>query len=344
MELPTFIYIFRSGYISEVILQLTIQDPTKEELAKILKNNTKKFKPSFEPILGYHYKEIERYSLEEQIKYFESLDKLGIVSSRPVESIVKCKRCNFHSFDIRLVCTSCRSFNIVYGTVIEHDLCGNVDFDNKYIALDGTLVCAKCNKKLKAIGVDYSKPGYFYECLECKSLLPDIDRHYICLKCGESSTEDELDLLQLHTFTVNYEKLAELLNHPCRTISFVEQLDKVGIKSTSSGSILGASQTRHTFDLVVYNEKNAPTLVMDVIEPDQSDQNKEENHLLSFIAKCTDANISSKVILAIPNLKRNLKSLINLNGGIVIESLTKDDAISEVVATVCQLLGVEKIN
>jgi hypothetical protein len=223
-------------------------------------------------------------------------------------------------------------------------LCGNVDFDNKYNELDGTLVCTKCNKKLKAIGVDYSKPGYFYKCLESKSLLPDIERDYICLKCGESSIEYELDLLQLHAFTINREKLAEVLNHPSRTQSLVEQLNKVGIKSTLSGSIVGVSQIRHTFDLVVYNEKNAPTLVMDVIEPDQSDQNKEENHLLSFIAKCIDANISSKVILAIPNLKRNLKSLINLNGGIVIESLTKDDAISEVVATVSQLLGVEKIN
>jgi hypothetical protein len=338
---------------------MMLENPTKQELAKILKKNLKRFKASFEPVLGFHYKEIERYSLEEQIQFFEALDKLGITNCRPTESIFKCKFCNFHSFSIRLVCRSCKSSNIIYGTVIEHDLCGNVDFDNKYIASDGTLVCTKCNKKLKAVGVDYSKPGYFYECLECKSLLPDIDKHHICLKCGEASTEDQLDLLQLHTYIINYEKLAELLNDPNLMLSVVEELERVGIKSAISDSIAGVSQIQHTFDLVVYNERNVPLLVMDIIEPDQrvemknvpildsiqSDYKREETHVLSFIAKCIDANISNRVIVAIPSLKSNLKSLTNLNGIIVIESKTKADAVLEIIRMISHLSKeVEKIN
>jgi hypothetical protein len=325
--------------------------PTKQELATILKKDLKRFKPSFEPVLGFHYKEIERYSLEEQIQFLESLDKLGVVSCRPTETILKCKYCNFHSLSIRLVCTSCRSSNIIYGTLIEHDLCANVDFDNNYITSDGTLVCTKCDKKLKAVGVDYSKPGYFYKCLECKSLLPDIDKHYTCLKCGEASAADELDLLQLHTFTVNSEKLVELLNDPNRMLSIVEELDRVGIKSIFSDSVVGVSQIRHTFDLVVYNKKNVPILVMDIIEPDQrmemknapildsiqSDHRREEASVLSFIAKSIDVNISNKVIIAIPSLKKNLKSLTNLNGIIVVESQTKSDAVFEIVRIISQL-------
>jgi hypothetical protein len=190
-------------------------------------------------------------------------------------------------------------------------------------------------------------------------LLPDIDKHHICLKCGEASTEDQLDLLQLHTYIINYEKLAELLNDPNLMLSVVEELERVGIKSTISDSIVGVSQIQHTFDLVVYNKKNVPMLVMDIIEPDQrmemknvlildsiqSDYKKEETHVLSFIAKCIDANISNRVIVAIPSLKSNLKSLTNLNGIIVIESKTKDDAVLEIVRMISQLSKeIEKID
>ena len=163
----------------------------------MLKKNIKKFKPSFEPVLGFHYKEIEEYlSLEEQIQFLESLEKIGILSSKPTESMFTCNFCKFHSFALKLMCTLCRSSNVVFGTIIQHDVCGHVDLDYKYKGSDGKMVCGKCNKSLKALGVDHSKQGDFYKCAECKAVLPDIEKQYMCLKCGESSTENELDLMK----------------------------------------------------------------------------------------------------------------------------------------------------
>ena len=132
----------------------------------------------------------------------------------------------------------------------------------------------------------------------------------------------------------------------------MEELSNVGIKSGISDSVVGMSQIHHTFDLVVYDSKNMPKLIMDVIESSQqnvmknaigtintprSENDKQEMLVLSFIAKCIDTNISNKIILAIPRLKKNLKPLINYNGIILIESLTNDDAIIEAAHSIAQI-------
>jgi hypothetical protein len=321
----------------------------------MLNKNIRKFKPSFEPVIGFHYKEIEEYlSLEEQIQFLESLEKIGILSSKPTESMFTCNFCKFHSFALKLMCTLCRSSNVVFGTIIQHDVCGHVDLDYKYIGSDGKLVCGKCNKSLKALGVDHSKQGDFFKCAECKAVLPNIEKLYMCLKCGESSTENELDLMKLRTFTVNPEILAAHLNKNNGNpfISIVDELSNVGLKSAFSDSVVGISQIRHTFDIVVYDSKNMPILTMDIIESSQqhemknatetvstprSENDKQEELVLSFIAKCIDTNIPNKVILAIPPLKKNLKPLINHNGIKLIESLTHDEAIIEAAHTIAQI-------
>jgi hypothetical protein len=175
----------------------------------------------------------------------------------------------------------------------------------------------------------------------------------MCLKCGESSTENELELIQLPTFTVSTPKLLGQLNKNNNPIiSIAEELGKIGIRSSYSDTIVGMSQIRHTFDLVVYNSKNIPILAMDIIETSQniemrnamglvsaiqSDNKSAKTLVLSFIAKSIDTNISNKIILAIPDLNKSLKPLINFNGINLIESQTKDDAVFEVVHTISQI-------
>jgi hypothetical protein len=200
---------------------------------------------------------------------------------------------------------------------------------------EGILQCEKCNKKLKAIGLDYSRLGFFYKCLECKAMLPNIDQQFICLQCGKSSNQDELQILELYSYTINLQKLDELLHYDNFLLSIVDELDRIGIKSELLGSIVGTSKIRHNFALVAFNEKNIPILVVDTIEPDNN--NVQEMFVLSFIAKCLDAKISNKILLAIPRLNENLRELINLNRIIVVEANKKDDAILELTQTIAEI-------
>jgi hypothetical protein len=40
------------------------------------------------------------------------------------------------------------------GSAIAHQPCGNIEFYDKYVVGDETLLCSKCDKKLKAMRVD----------------------------------------------------------------------------------------------------------------------------------------------------------------------------------------------
>jgi hypothetical protein len=302
-----------------------------------------KLDPSFVPTLGFSYPVIGHYisSLEEQISSLESCMKLGIFNKKSSISLLKCNSCNSLDFYNKFVCTLCKSSNIIRGITIGHDSCGNVDFDYKYMTLDGTLVCEKCNKKLKAIGVDYSKIGYFYKCLECSALLPDMDQHYLCLKCGttSSSSEDKLQILHLYSYTVDLQKVAEKLNEDNFMISVVGELDKLGIKSTLTEVIYGISGLQHNFTLVTYDMKDLPFVIVDELESQENNNTKREAEIfvLSFITKCLDVKVPNKILLAIPSLKENLKELLRMNGIVLVEAETKDEAALDLAQIITEI-------
>jgi hypothetical protein len=302
----------------------------------IIKNkHITKLEPSFEPGFGFTYQVIQNYSLEEQILFCESCTKSGLFNSKPSITLLSCPYCNSLYFCTKMTCSLCKSSNIVRGMAIEHDTCGNIDFDYKYVKSEGTLICEKCNKRLKAIGVDYSKIGYFYKCLECKAMLSNIDQQYVCLKCARSSAQGEVKILQLFTYTIELQKLSEKLNADNFMLSVPEELDRIGIRSKQSETVIGKSRMKHTFSLVVYDDKNLPFAVVDTIQLGDEfayrgeGRKEQETFVLSFIAKCSDAQISNKILIALPYLKETLRELININQIVLIESKNTKNAASE---------------
>ena len=291
-----------------------------------------KLEPLFHPGRGFYYPDIELTTLEEQTRFLESFDRTGIVASTPYISIMQCPFCSSHRFCSTFACKLCRSPNILRGSAIAHDPCGNIDLSDRYRTEDGTLVCHKCNRNLKAIGVDYSLLDPIYHCLNCKSLLSDIGQFYKCLDCGKSSTLEETSILLLNQYIVDVEKLSSIVNVDKSMLSVVKELEKVGIKAVHHGAVMGASRIPHIFSLVAYAEKvEQPFLVADIIE---ADHRTDEMRLLSFIGKCVDSRIENKIVVAIPNLKEDLRELIKTNGIMLVESRTIEDITCELVKAI----------
>jgi hypothetical protein len=311
---------------------------TKYEIVRILKKlknkNISKLEPSFHPSRGIQYNEMDGESLEEQINFLETLEKMDVVIGKVSKSVEKCKFCNSYRFYINLACTLCKSAQIVQGATIKHDSCGNIDFDYKYIREDNSLKCEKCNKSLRAIGIDHSKLGYFYKCLECKSILPNINTRYLCVNCGNNHGHDELSIQYLKTYSVDFNKLSDIINAKAYLLSVVEELDRVGIKSELSASIIGKSGMLHVFELIIYDELKRPFIALCTLE---SDNMIEDILVLSFIAKSSDADIPNKILLSIPKVKESLKALANINGIIVIESETMEEATLDLVNAITEV-------
>jgi hypothetical protein len=291
-----------------------------------------RLEPSFHSGRGFFYPDVELATLEEQTRFLESVETTGIATCTPSISIMQCSFCSSHRFCSIFTCKLCRSPNILRGSAIVHEPCGNIDFYHKYATADGTLVCQKCNKNLKAIGVDYSRLDHIYHCLGCKSMLSDIDQLYKCLDCGKSSTLEESRILLLNEYVFDIDKLTNAVNVDKSMLSIIKEFNKIRIKAVPHGSVMGASRLPHIFSLVAYAEKaEQPFLVADIIE---TDHRTDEMRILSFIGKCVDSRIENKIIVAIPNLGKDLRELINTNGITLVELRAKEDITFELVKAV----------
>ncbi|HEX5978684.1 MAG TPA: hypothetical protein VFY68_15490 [Nitrososphaeraceae archaeon] len=291
-----------------------------------------RLKPSFHQGRGFLYSDIQLTTLEEQTTFLEVLERTETVTHDPSISIMQCPFCSSHRFCSTFTCKLCKSPNILRGSAIVHEPCGNIDFYYKYASDDGKLVCQKCNKTLKAIGIDYSRLDHIYNCLGCKSMVSDIDQLYKCLDCGKSSTLEESRILLLNEYVFDIDKLTKLVDIDKSVLSIIKQLDKLGIKAVPHGAVTGASRIPHIFSLVAYAEKaEQPFLVADIIE---TNHRTDETRILSFIGKCVDSRIGNKIIIAIPNLEKDLRELINSNGITLIELRAMEHMTFELVKAV----------
>ena len=295
-----------------------------------------RLEPSFHPGRGFFYPDLELATLEEQTSFLESFGKMDLVTRNPSVSIMQCPYCSSHTFCSTFVCKLCRSPNILRGSAISHEPCGNIDFYDKYVTDGGTLLCPKCNKNLRAIGIDYSKLDLIYNCLNCKAMLSDVVQSYKCLHCGKSSTLEESRTLLLNEYIFDVDKLSNILNIDKSMLSVIKELDKLGIKAVYHGAVTGASRMSHIFSLVVYAEKvELPFLVADIIE---TDHKTDEMRLLSFIGKCVDARIENKVVVALSNLEEEgLRELIIANGIMLVESRSREDITFDLVRAIEQI-------
>src|SRR5690242_15141310 len=127
----------------------------KFNLLKILKeiknNNSIVLEPSFVNGIGLQYKEIDTIpSYDEQKEFLKNLEDMGVVESKTGNPIIICPNCKKYIFSLRFICSYCKSLDIKSGQAIEHDICHNIDFEDKYQTSEGLLKCNKCNKLLKA--------------------------------------------------------------------------------------------------------------------------------------------------------------------------------------------------
>jgi hypothetical protein len=166
-------------------------------------------------------------------------------------------------------------------------------------------------------------------------MVSDIDQLYKCLDCGKSSTLEESRISVLNEYVFDIDKVTKIVNIDKPMLSIIEELDKIGIKAVPYGRVIGASRIPHMFSLLAYAEKaEQPFLVADVIE---TDHRTDEMRILSFIGKCVDSGIENKIVVAIPNLEKGLRELINTHRITLIELSAIEDMTSEFVKAVEQI-------
>jgi len=319
----------------------TITDYISSLVAMLREKQITRLEPVFRPKSGFIYTGFENRSFDNQLKDLASLEREGLVVTVNSLTALRCPDCNSYALSCKLACQACGSGNLQKGSVIEHIPCGNVDFDEKYQSDSIKLVCKKCNRRLNAIGVDYSRPGYFYRCMSCKTLLPSVSELYLCLGCGRQSHHAELTILRLPIYVVNPDKLSGFSGGSQGFVNeLVKSLASAGIKVQTDTSLKGASQVLQKFSAVIYGTNDIPVLLCD--RADQS--SSPETAILALFAKSIDVGIKEMALLSSGELEGKPASLAAAYGIKIIAINIKDpkSSVTEAMDEIRQIFNKQK--
>lgn len=294
------------------------------KIAEIRENKISRYEPLIKPEGGLTYTGFSDHDFARQLDILKTLQVLGIVKEEPFDYIRKCSRCDHHGMVVKVACPACGSTNTDQGKVIEHLPCGNIDLESKFQTAEGGLACSKCKKKLKAIGVDYVKPGSYCSCLSCKTLSPEGRMQFICLNCGSSLAKEEMKLEPLAAYSVDQEAVAKYLDKTGFQfhLSIVDALRSRGINAAPRAAVTGSSEVQHTFDIVGYmGDEPEPAVAVEI---EKSSEPVDPESLLNFLARCLDARVARKVFIGVPGFSDEARKLAGAHGIEIIESSGSD--------------------
>lgn len=138
------------------------------------------------------YDNMETQQFEERMKFNLKMEELGFAEkSNFIDRVHLCPSCgDSHQLFIEC-CPKCKSSNIRQEQMIHHFRCANVSPESSY-DYDGQLVCPKCKRILRHIGVDYDRPATIYNC-NCGNTFIASSMRVRCANCGNESTPEELN-------------------------------------------------------------------------------------------------------------------------------------------------------
>ncbi len=148
--------------------------------------------------LGYinpimeHYHSLGLFHLGEMFMWKDSMLESGVLKVK--NYIMKehlCPKCNHSHLLYTECCPQCGSSNLSIQHIIHHFSCANVSAEETY-NVGGLMICPKCHKKLRHIGVDYDRPAVVYSCNDCENTFTTPRTMATCTYCEKTSPVNTL--------------------------------------------------------------------------------------------------------------------------------------------------------
>lgn len=284
------------------------------------------FKPRFSCVEGFTYPDAERVmGASQQVakQTLESLVEDGLLVKELSEVMVACPFCGSVGLSIRLECPNCGLSTVRRGVAIEHLPCGHLDFEDIFTDAKG-LVCPKCRKPLKALGIDYRKPGSFYRCSSCREMTASPKKTLICGGCGKAFSEDDAAVAEAYIYRVNPEKTSVIAMESMDLRPIIEKLRDMGWEARPSASLKGKSGIEHQFFLVVNGGNEGRRLAVDIT---MGEGVVDEVQILSFYAKALDAGVWQSILVAVPGVTDKARRLAEFYNIILVEATSHSQVV-----------------
>ena len=116
----------------------------------------------------------------------------GWLDPQILDKVNLCKSCYGGYLNFRESCTNCSSIDLKSIELIHHFRCAYIG-PGKDFEKGDKLICPKCDKELRHIGIDYDKPSEVNQCNDCGHQSQEVHMKALCVDCG---TDNELQYLQ----------------------------------------------------------------------------------------------------------------------------------------------------
>ncbi|NHV97656.1 MAG: hypothetical protein HA494_07745 [Thaumarchaeota archaeon] len=254
---------------------------------------------------------------DEELEYIlRELSSLGVLSSSVVDNVAVCPSCGSPKLLLQIRCPTCGSPNLVRGVMIEHLACGHLDLEKSF-RKEGGLTCPRCGRALKAIGVDYRRPGILYSCLNCRGSSSNPRRRYTC-PSGHSFDEDDLVVREVNSYRLNPQKRELVMRETVDLKPTLEKFSSIW-RLEAPATIRGRSGVELDFDYALWS-KGSDGRVDVVAEVVTQEGEVNETLVLAFFAKTLDVEASERILVAMPKLDVKAKLLAKSYGIQVVEA------------------------
>ncbi len=289
------------------------------------------------------------HNVMKSLKELQKLEDKSLIDSLLVDKVNICYSCQSSYLNFSECCSKCGSRDVEFESLVHHFRCAYIgpesDFKN-----DGKLVCPKCDKQLKHIGIDYDKPSEISNCNACSHKSQETSMKAKCVDCGFENKIDQLTSIDIKSFELTSDGIEYVLNHK---ESRTEEV--VGRALFANKQFYEHEQYKLIRSHELLKSKHLEGLVfeMDIRMPAQliknlSDQNYthllfEIADILSTYIKMTDVvayhnkNISILLLAYDDNSIKNLYDLISYN----IKKLISDNIESLNEAVIFELKQIE---
>ena len=124
--------------------------------------------------------------MQELLKVLGMGKQEGYISTKLQDKVHLCSDCGSAHHNIRETCPKCESIDLEVEDLIHHFQCAFVgpesDFRQPH---SDALVCPKCTKIVRHIGIDYDKPSHIYTCNDCSNSFQEAKYTSSCMECGD---------------------------------------------------------------------------------------------------------------------------------------------------------------
>ncbi len=121
------------------------------------------------------------------LNHVKELESAGKIVQLDEKREISCNQCDSVKIVQTYSCPTCKKNNFNMAKLIEHFSCGNFSEEKTYVDNQ----CPKCNKEIKAVGVDYKTITGRYICNSCDDIFTELSTTFLCLKCESRFSFDD---------------------------------------------------------------------------------------------------------------------------------------------------------